>query len=429
MALILNSNNYEYKTNAQANIPWGESFKMSVKAPLIADRIFKTYSDADSFVHDRKNSAIQGLVLTVISNSTAKGLYFVDGIKRNAGYIDDYGNVYEEGEVELVLVKVYIEGDDNSQSDWAETNPRAASYIRNKPNITDNVNKNTISLVGRVDFVDGNPKVTRSLIESEDGIIKLTKKGINYLLYGTVQPSIRITWVEYNPETPENIPNSFTDFETAERYFENKDKSIYPEYIRCGNVFDGYNYYYLSFEKIDLGVNVDEETIVKGTKTTPGGETINCLKINVPKLKIYDYNMLEDDDYIKPIDFKPNEFYDFNYVEVSESDYQQFNFKVIGSIPNNPNIESYRFIKVGNICYIKTCFGLDDVYLADGSSITQEMLDNCIFLLNGVLYEDVVINDVIYFIQKTITDGDNLLKSMETLEKLIYYTDLGKYNF
>jgi len=428
MALIINRNDYDYKTNVQTNIMWGETFKMNVKAPLIADRIFKSYSDANSFVHDKKNSAIQGLLLTVIGdNKSKKGVYFVDGIERNAGYIDDYGNVYEEDEVELVLVKVYSEGSDDRQADWVETDTGAPSYVRNKPNITDNVDKNTISLVGRVDFVNGMPKVTRSLINSEDGIIKLNKGNINYILYGNIQPSIRITWVEYNPEEPQNIPNSFTNFETAEMYFSDKDKTIYPEYIRCGNIVEGYQYYYLSFERIDFNVNVDEETIVKDSKTGSGGETVNFLRINVPKLKISDYNMLEDDSYIKNIKFKPNKWYRFKYFEVLHSDYEDIKFKELASVPEEINIESYRFIKVDDSYYLKSDFELDDVCLLNGTQITDEMMNECIFILNGIVYEAIIIDAMVNFVQKTITDKDNLIKSIETLEKLIYFADLGKY--
>lgn len=428
MALIINRNDYEYRTNVQTNIMWGETFKMNVKAPLIADRIFKSYSNANSFVHDKKNSAIQGLLLTVIGdNKNKKGVYFVDGVERNAGYIDDYGYIYEEGEIELVLVKVYTEGSDDRQADWIEADTGASSYVRNKPNITDKVDKNTISLVGRVDFINGMPKVTRNLINSEDGIIKLNKGNINYVLYGTIQPSIRITWVEYNPEQPQNIPNSFTDFETAEMYFSDKDKTIYPEYIRCGNIVEGYMYYYLSFERIDFNVNVDEETIVKDSKTGSGGETVNFLRINVPKLKISDYNMLEDDSYIKNIKFKPNKWYRFKYFEVLYSDYADINFKELSSVPEEINIESYRFIKVDNSYYLKSDFELDDVYLLNGTQITDEMMTECIFMLNGILYEAIIVDATVNFVQKTITDKDNLIKSIETLEKLIYFADLGKY--
>ena len=418
---------YEYKSNQQVNISLGESFKMAVKAPAIADRIFSSYNDANKYIHDDKNSAIQGLILTVLTGNDNKGVYYVDGIQRNAGYIDDFGHVYNEGEIELVLIKVYIHGDTTRQSDWSENNQFSDSYVKNRPNITDNVDKNTISLVGRVDFVNGMPKVTRSLINSEDGIIKLNKGNMNYVLYGTIQPSIRITWVEYNPEQPQNIPNSFTDFETAEMYFSDKDKTIYPEYIRCGNIVEGYMYYYLSFERINFNVNVDEETIIKDTKTSSSGETINFLRINVPKLKISDYNMLEDDSYIKNIKFKTNKWYQFKYVEVSYSEYEEIKFKELISIPEEINIESYRFIKVDNSYYIKSDFELDDVSLLNDGQITNEMMSECIFMLNGILYETIVINNTVNFIQKTITDKDNLIKSIETIEKLIYFADLGKY--
>ena len=58
----------EYKTAQQSNINWGESFKPSVKAPMIADRIFLKKEDAENYIHDSSASAVAGLVLSVIND-------------------------------------------------------------------------------------------------------------------------------------------------------------------------------------------------------------------------------------------------------------------------------------------------------------------------------------------------------------------------
>lgn len=69
---------YEYRTSTQTEINLGETIKMAVKAPAVADRIFRTVTDADSYIHDNYNSAIAGLVLTVIDDGPNNGVYFVD---------------------------------------------------------------------------------------------------------------------------------------------------------------------------------------------------------------------------------------------------------------------------------------------------------------------------------------------------------------
>lgn len=423
MGLVINTKEYEYKTKMQSEITWGETFKMSVKAPLIADRIFKTFSDANKYIHDNRNSAIRGLILTVIDENDNKGLYFVDGIKRPSGYIDDFNNVYDGNEYELVLVKVYIETDTGIQSDWNETNTATATYIKNKPNITDNQKK--ISFVGRVDFIDGKPKITRTLIESKDGIIKLEKGNINYALFGTIPPNVHIEWIEYVPNENDNVPNSFSSFEEALIYFSDKDKSIYPEYIRCGQ--NGvYKYYFLTFEKINFSVNVDNETIIKDEKNTDTG-IITCLRVNVPSLKIGNYNDLEDDTFIKRIKFIKNHKYRFLYIEVNAEDFIGIKFKQVEEIPQEINIESPRFIEVDNKNYLKTDFIIDDVILNNGDLIQESDINECIFMLYGIIYKGFIKDNTVYFYQKTVSDGDNLLKILETFEKMIYNADYGTY--
>lgn len=58
----------EYKTIDQINLNWGESFNMTVKAPLEANRRFLTLGDAEAYVRDAALTATPGLVITVLSS-------------------------------------------------------------------------------------------------------------------------------------------------------------------------------------------------------------------------------------------------------------------------------------------------------------------------------------------------------------------------
>lgn len=78
----------EYKTAQQSNINWGESFKPSVKAPMIADRIFLKKEDAENYIHDSSASAVAGLILSVINDEAIpmtitlsnNGMYTLQGL-------------------------------------------------------------------------------------------------------------------------------------------------------------------------------------------------------------------------------------------------------------------------------------------------------------------------------------------------------------
>lgn len=68
--------------DAQVNYGWGLSLNMTGKAPAVAKRIFDTYADALAYVNDVNDSAIEGLVLSVVADTDASknGLYFVSKI-------------------------------------------------------------------------------------------------------------------------------------------------------------------------------------------------------------------------------------------------------------------------------------------------------------------------------------------------------------
>jgi hypothetical protein len=73
----------EKQFNLQANYGWGLSLNMTGKAPEVAKRIFNTYDDAFGYANDADDSAIEGLVLTVVNDPNGKnGAYFVKSVRK-----------------------------------------------------------------------------------------------------------------------------------------------------------------------------------------------------------------------------------------------------------------------------------------------------------------------------------------------------------
>jgi hypothetical protein len=70
----------------QANFGWGFSFNMTSKAPAVAKRIWDKYEDAWGYVNDFNDSAIEGILLSVVADEDEKknGVYFVQRIKKSA---------------------------------------------------------------------------------------------------------------------------------------------------------------------------------------------------------------------------------------------------------------------------------------------------------------------------------------------------------
>jgi signal peptidase I len=147
------ANYNEYKTDQQSNINWGETFKMGVKAPLVADRIFNTYQDALDYINVDDNpgsSAVAGLIVSVIHDTAhlqpgstqpnRNGIYYTSDV------FDEHGDVVvnEQGLPYLTLVRQTAQ---QVQSDWEETNAQNPSFIQHKPYIPEGyrtVNHETI---------------------------------------------------------------------------------------------------------------------------------------------------------------------------------------------------------------------------------------------------------------------------------------------
>jgi hypothetical protein len=54
---------------------------MTGKAPAVSKRIFDTLADAQAFANDYNDSAIEGLLLSVVADGNNNGVYFVKSIK------------------------------------------------------------------------------------------------------------------------------------------------------------------------------------------------------------------------------------------------------------------------------------------------------------------------------------------------------------
>ena len=139
----------EKKFDAQVNYGWGLTLNMSGKAPAVSKRIFDKLSDAQSFTDDYNDSAIEGLILSVVADDNEKnnGIYFVERIKKSiddepsklikVGYneekyaVETYDDALELATIDNIGKVIYVKNnsayDENSESELVEY--EAAPYI------------------------------------------------------------------------------------------------------------------------------------------------------------------------------------------------------------------------------------------------------------------------------------------------------------
>lgn len=81
---------YEKKIfEKQNNYGWAITLNLTNKFPAINKRIFNTLEDAVAFINNYNDSAIEGLILTVINDESDKnGVYFVERVKSSENDID-----------------------------------------------------------------------------------------------------------------------------------------------------------------------------------------------------------------------------------------------------------------------------------------------------------------------------------------------------
>lgn len=73
--------NIDKEFKGQVNTAWGLTIQTTNKVPEVAKRIFKTKNAAEAYVKDINDTAIEGLILTVVEDGANNGAYFVKSIK------------------------------------------------------------------------------------------------------------------------------------------------------------------------------------------------------------------------------------------------------------------------------------------------------------------------------------------------------------
>ena len=94
--------------DAQSNYGWGLSLNMTGKAPAVAKRIFDTYADALAYANDVNDSAIEGLVLSVVADTDDKlnGVYFVQQAASAVVEANEAEGIEAADAKEAILVKL-----------------------------------------------------------------------------------------------------------------------------------------------------------------------------------------------------------------------------------------------------------------------------------------------------------------------------------
>ena len=99
----------------QINYGWGKTFNMTGKAPIVSKRIFEKLSDAYDFINDYNDSAIEGLLLSVISDGDNNGVYRVAKIATKAGEEGSLAKLVEQDALDAIVndFNVFIIPDGN----------------------------------------------------------------------------------------------------------------------------------------------------------------------------------------------------------------------------------------------------------------------------------------------------------------------------
>lgn len=70
----------QYFAPEQSNKGWGLTLKMAGKHPAVAERIWRTYSDALEYANDFKGTATDGIVLSILQDTVVGGKTYKSGI-------------------------------------------------------------------------------------------------------------------------------------------------------------------------------------------------------------------------------------------------------------------------------------------------------------------------------------------------------------
>ena len=95
-----------YKTASQSNAPWALTFRPTLKAPVIANRIFDTLEHAQAYVDDDSSTAtaIPGLILSVFNDADSKnnGAYRICQDNGGSLYLKPVGPEIPKKQHELI---------------------------------------------------------------------------------------------------------------------------------------------------------------------------------------------------------------------------------------------------------------------------------------------------------------------------------------
>ena len=125
-----------YVFDKQSNIGWGLTLKMPSKSPAVAKRIFDTLAHAQEYIDDVKDTAIEGLVLSVVADTDTalNGAYFVKSVGKKSDV--------EGGEnIKGVLVKLgsedYIRNNTKTYSITSATTEGLGTNVREAYKLVD----------------------------------------------------------------------------------------------------------------------------------------------------------------------------------------------------------------------------------------------------------------------------------------------------
>lgn len=125
-----------YVFDRQSNVGWGLTLKMPSKAPAVAKRIFDTLAHAQEYIDDVKDTAIEGLVLSVVADTDTalNGAYFVKSVGKKS-------DVEGGDNVKGVLVKLgsedYIRNNTKTYSITSATTEGLGTNVREAYKLVD----------------------------------------------------------------------------------------------------------------------------------------------------------------------------------------------------------------------------------------------------------------------------------------------------
>ena len=105
-----------YFVRKQSDLQWVQTFRMTLRSPAVANRIFDTKQHAIDFINDTSDtaSAVEGLILAVYKDETFgnNGLYFVKSIKELVEDKDESGNTIFVETEDGKLLQIYDSDND-----------------------------------------------------------------------------------------------------------------------------------------------------------------------------------------------------------------------------------------------------------------------------------------------------------------------------